>query len=197
MILPNDFDNARAYDGTGGYTPLPVGGHICKIIGARETKSRNGNDMLELAFDIAEGGPNDGRFAERFDGLRKNNASAKWPNGGMFRAGILTRDGKTNPFFKGVITAVQESNPGYTFKATGCDVGTMKGKMIGFNFGEEEYKGNDGNIRTSVKAFYAVSVQTVKDGIEPPQKKAYRPSQSETMAAQGFTEVNEPDDLPF
>ena len=38
MILPNDYDSTKAYDGTGGYTPLPVGGHICRIVGARATQ---------------------------------------------------------------------------------------------------------------------------------------------------------------
>ena len=195
MILPNDYDNARAYDGS-GFSPLPVGGHICKIVGARETKSRNGNDMIEIAFDIAEGGPDDGRFKERFESIRANRPDAKWPNGGMFRAGLLTRDGKTNPFFKGIITAIEESNDGYSFKGTGCDVGTMKGKMIGFNFGEEEYMGNDNTIKTSTKAFYAVSIQRVRNGIEPPPKKLYRHTQGATMASQGFTEVQD-DQLPF
>ena len=155
--------------------------------------------MIEIAFDIAEGSEFDGKFKERFDFLRKSNANAKWPNGGMFRTGILTKDGKTSGYFKGLITAVEESNPGYSFKGSGCNEDTMKGKLIGFNFGEEDYKGNDGNIHTSVKPFYAVSVQTVRNGIEPPKKKEYRPKPGEVMAAQGFTDVTEEvaSDLPF
>lgn len=197
MILPNDFDAAKAFDGSSDYKTLPIGGHICRIVGAKATKSRNGNDMIEIAFDIAENGEYDGMFNERFDGLRKQKPDCKWPNGGMFRTGILTRDGKTSGYFKGLITAVEESNPGYSFKGSGCNEETMKGKLIGFNFGEEDYKGNDGNIRTSVKPFYAVSVQTVRDGIEPPKKKEYKPKPAESMTAQGFTEVDTPDDLPF
>ena len=195
MILPNDYDSARAYNGGGGFDALPAGGHICKIVGARTTKSRNGNDMIEVAFDIDEGGEYDGRFQERFNDLRTQRADAKWPNGGMFRTGILTREGKTSGFFKGLITAVEESNPGYSFKGSGCSEETLKGKTVGFNFGEEEYKGNDGNLHTAVKACYAVSAQRVRDGIEPPAKKLYKPSPAEQMAAQGFTEVDEP--LPF
>lgn len=197
MILPNDYDSARAYNGGGGFDALPAGGHICKIVGARTTKSRNGNDMIEIAFDIAEGGEYDGRFQERFNDLRTQRADAKWPNGGMFRTAILNRDGKTSGFFKGLITSIEESNPGYSFKGTGCNEETLKGRMVGFNFGEEEYKGNDGNFHTAVKACYAVSVQRVRDGIEPPAKKLYKPSQAEHMAAQGFTEVDNMPDLPF
>ena len=121
MILPSDFDNAKAYDGS-SYNALPVGGHICRIVGAMGTKSKNGNDMIELAFDIAENGPDDGRFKDRFDYLRKSKPDAKWPNDGTFRTAILTKDGKTSGYFKGVITAVEESNPGYSFKGAGCDL---------------------------------------------------------------------------
>lgn len=193
--LGNDYDSTNPFTGS-GFSPLPVGGHICRIIGARAGKYSTGADMIEVAFDIAEGGPDDGRFQDRFDYLRKSNPQAKWPNGGMFRTCILTREGKTSGFFKGLITAVEESNPGYSFKGSGCNEATLKGKLVGFNFGEEEYKGNDNNIHTAVKAFYAVSVATVKEGIEPPKKKDYKPRSGEVMASQGFTEVDEPE-LPF
>lgn len=196
LNLPNDYDTARAYDGA-GFDALPPGGHVCRIIAARAAKSRSGNDMLEVAFDIAEGSEHDGRFKERFDSIRNSRPDAKWPNGGMFRTGLVTKDGRTSGYFKGLITAIEESNPGYNFKATGCNEDTMKGKMVGFNFGEEEYKGSDGNIRTSVKAAYAVSVQTARSGIEPPPKKLYKPRPGESMAAQGFTEVEDDPSLPF
>lgn len=196
MILPNDYDNAKAYDGKSNFDALTAGGHICRIIGARITKSRNGNDMIEVAFDIAENGQYDGKFKERFDYLRQSKPDAKWPNGGMFRTAILNRDGKTSGYFKGLITSIEESNPGYSFKGTGCNEETLKGRMVGFNFGEEEYMGNDGNLHTAVKACYAVSVQTVRNGIEPPAKKLYKPSPAEQMAAQGFSEVHD-DELPF
>lgn len=197
MILPNDFNSAKSYDGTGSFSPLPVGGHICRIVGARMTKSRNNNDMIEVAFDIAENGPDDGRFGDLFNERRAQRADAKWPAGGMFRTAILTKEGKTSGYFKGLITAVEESNAGYSFQGAGCDEGTLKNKMIGFNFGEEEYKGNDGTIRTSVKAFYAVSVARVREGIIPPPKKLYKPAPGESMAAQGFTEVENDPELPF
>lgn len=196
ITIPSDYNTAKAFDGSNNYKTLPAGGHICRIIGARATQSRNGNDMIEVAFDIAENGDFDGMFKERFDSNRKTKPDCKWPNGGMFRTSILTKDGKTSGYFKGLITAVEESNPGYNFAATNGNEETMKGKLVGFNFGEEDYKGNDGNIRTAVKAAYAVSVQTVKNGIEPPKKKEYKPTPGEQMASQGFTEVVD-DELPF
>lgn len=198
MNLPKDFDTAKAYTGMGG-NALPIGPHCCRIVGARTITASTGTEMLEVAFDIAEGSPEDGRFKDRFDELRKANPQAKWPNGGTFRVGVITRDGKTNTFFKGLITAVEESNTGYSFKAVNCNETTLRDKMVAFNFGEEEYKGSDGQIRTSVKPFYAISVATARAGMEPPKKHAYRPKPGESMAAQGFTEVpaEEVPDLPF
>ena len=193
MILPNDYDSAKSYDGK-GFDALPAGGHICKIIGARATQSRNGNDMLEIAFDIAEGSEHDGRFKRRFDDLRKQNPNVKWPNAGMFRV-VTAFNGQTNSFFKGFLTAVEESNAGYSFKAAGCNEETLKGKLVGLNFGEEEYRRTDGKIGTAVKAAYAVSVQRVRDGIEPPKKKTLRADSAAPAMPQGFTETEEP--LPF
>lgn len=195
MILPNDFNTAKPY-GQGSFSPLPVGGHVCRIVGARAGKFSSGADMIEVAFDIDEGGPDDGRFQARFDELRKSNPQAKWPNGGIFRTGLTNRDGRTSGFFKGLITAIEESNPGYSFQGSGCNENTLKGKRVGFNFGEEEYKGNDGTIKTAVKAFYAVSTATVIEGIAPPQKKAYKPRSSESFTLPGFTEVTDIE-LPF
>jgi len=194
--LASDYDSTRAYDGN-SFPALPVGGHICRIIGARGTKSSKGNDMIEVAFDIAEGGEFDGRFNDRFNELRKQNPDAKWPNGGMFRTAILTKEGKTSGYFKGLITAIEESNTGYNFRNTGCDEGTLKGKFVGFNFGEEDFKGSDGKIRTSVKAFYAVSAKTVREGIQPPKKHEYKPAPGETVSNQDFTEVEDDPELPF
>jgi hypothetical protein len=198
MNLPKDFDSAKGYNGQ-GFTPLSVGPHCCRIIGARCITTSTGSEMLEVAFDISEGGADDGRFNDRFQELRKMNPQAKWPNGGMFRTGIITRDGNTNTFFKGLITAVEESNAGYSFKAVNCNEATLKDKMVGFNFGEEDYKDNKGEIRTAVKPFYAVSIASARAGMEPPKKRAYKPRPGDSMAAQGFTEVpaDEIPDLPF
>ena len=72
MNLPKDFDTAKAYTGTGG-NALPIGPHCCRIVAARTITASTGTEMLEVAFDIAEGSPEDGRFKDRFDELRKAN----------------------------------------------------------------------------------------------------------------------------
>jgi hypothetical protein len=189
--IPSDFNSAKPYDGSSS-APLPVGGHACRINGAKLETARTGTPMLVVAFDISEGGEYDDYYRARYERAIQFRTDAKWP--GVFRAPITTREGKTSGYFKGLITAIEESNAGFKFSG---DENALKNKMVGFNFGEEEYKGNDGEIRTSVKPFYAVSVGRVREGIDPPQKKLYKPTQSEMMASRGFTEVEDDTPLPF
>ena len=189
--MPNDYDTARAYDGQGA-TPLPIGPHICRIISVKQEMSRNNNPMLVVAFDIAENGPDDGYYKAQFDRKKDYNADAKWP--GIFRTGLTNKDGKTSRYFKGFVTSVEESNTGYSFKAVGYDENTLKGKLVGFNFGEEEWRKTDGTIGVIVKPFYAVRVAKVREGIAPPPRKVLNDNQAQ-MERQGFTPV-EDDSLP-
>lgn len=207
--IPRDYDNARSFDGTTAPTLTP-GGHICRIQGVRlEKTQRTNKDMLVVAFDIAEGGEFDGYFRKRFERSSGFNANAKWP--GVFRCTLLNANNETNGFFKGFIEALEASNPNYNFKASGGDEQQMKGKLVGFNFGEEEYEYSDrqtGEIKVGVscKPQYAISVARVREGVIPPARKTLNGANSASSTsttrpvgqpdAQGFQEV-EDDELPF
>lgn len=191
--LPSDYDSARAYTGSSSFPTLPVGPHICKIIGARVEES-NGNNYLAVAFDIAENGEYDWFYAQQYDRKKQFSDAPKWP--GRFSCPLTTREGKTNGRFKGFITSVEESNPPYNFKQTGGDENTLKGKLVGFNFGEEEWRRTDGKVVSTVKPFYAVPVSKVREGIEPPEARKLNDNQSQ-MERQGFKEVDETYELPF
>ena len=204
--IPRDYDNARAFDGTGG-PQLTPGGHICRIQGVRLEKTQKTNkDMLVVAFDISEGSEFDGYYRKRFERSSGFNSNAKWP--GVFRCTLLNATGDTNGFFKGFIEALEASNPGYNFKASKGDEQQMKGKLVGFNFGEEEYEpyNSPGEIKTTVKPAYAISVAKVREGVIPPAKKLLNGANSASTTstarpvgqpdAQGFQEVDD-DELPF
>ena len=65
------YETAQAL--TGEFERLKPGGYICKIIAAKEEKSKNsGNRMLTLAIDIDEG-ENKGFFMYSFEELKKEN----------------------------------------------------------------------------------------------------------------------------
>lgn len=188
--IPNDFDNARAYDGN-SFPVLPLGAHVCRVLRADVVKNRAGADMLVINFDVTEGGEFDGYYKKRFEAAKARNANAKWP--GVFRANLLTRDGATSGYFKGFITALEQSNPGYNFRASNGNETAMNGMYVGLVFGEEEFRTNDTHeIKTTVKPFYAVSVPKAGEGVAIPAKKHLRED-----AASGFSEVDPGDDLPF
>ena len=210
--IPNDYDKARAFDGSVAPNLTP-GGHICKIRGVRMEKTRNGKDMLVVAYDICEGGEFDDFFKEKYARAAKYNLAATWP--GVYRVTLLNSEGSTNGFFKGFIEALEASNSGYNFKASNGDERMMNGKLVGFNFGEEEYEYTDrqtGEIKvgTSCKPQYAVSVERVREGLIPPAKKHLEnrasssssfpsssfPASNNPPVNQGFTEVDD-DELPF
>lgn len=195
--IPQDYEQARGFDGSAA-PELTIGGHICRIRNAYMAKTKSGKDQLVLEYDIAEGGEFDGYYQKRFNKAQQYSSNAKWS--GVFRSTILNNEGKTNGFFKGLITAIEESNNGYDFRKTNGDEKQMVGKLVGFNFGEEEYEGYDGNVRTSVKPSYAVSVARVREGVVPPAKKLLEKSKPQQQAQgypTGYTEVENTDDLPF
>ena len=187
----HDYASARAY--TGENERLPIGGHCCQIRGARCDTSRSGKEMLVLAFDIKEGSEYDGFYKRRFDRMKASNADAKWP--GLYYAVTTTNEGGTNPMFKGLITCIEESNPGYQWN---WNENSLNGKMVGFNFGEEEYlHQSTGEIRTNIKPFFPAPVEKVREGLAPPQAKKLSGNAAPAAPAnKGFTAVDD-DELPF
>lgn len=168
--LPSDYAHAQAYDGSSG-PKLTPGGHICRTRTVTLGRSRNGNDMLIADFDIVEEGELRNYYQRRYERARQYRADANWP--GRYYMPIANQDGTTNTRFKGFIKAIEDSNAG--FKFTGDEL-TLQNKLLGFNFGEEEYcVESTGEIKTTVKPAYAVSVAKVREGCIPPAKKPYAP----------------------
>ena len=185
---PRDWDTAQAY--TGDVERMTPGGHIVKIMNARMDMSKNGRPMLVVSFDICEGSPLDGFYRRKHDSRKNAGFTTGW--GGVIRFMLYASDGvSTNGFFKGFITSVEESNPGYRFN---WDERGLEGKLVGLVFGEEEYLGNDGKPHTSVKAQQARSVEAIRAGVPVPQAKKLNAESAKPV--QGFTEV-EDDELPF
>lgn len=191
---PTGYDEATAY--TGEYETLQPGGHICVIKGATVMQTRNGTEMLKIAFDIDESDPQKqgGFYGRQFESNKaKYGSETKWPAGGTHRIGI---DGKSVPFFKGFTTIIMESNPGYVWK---WDETTLKGKKFGAIFGEEEYRAQDGSIKSSIRVQQLRSVDVILDGVDIPAPKklsgSSAPAPAYSSPAADMTETEE--DLPF
>ena len=196
MKIPKNYD--ETIPATGEYEILEPGGYICKIINAKEEESKNGNKMLVVAFDIAEGEHKE-FYKRRYDDLVEQNndpiKTVKWPNGGIHRLMLEDKDGNCNKFFKGFITSVENSNNGYNFKESKFDEKTLKDKLFGGIFGEEEYEKLNGEIGVATKLRWVRTVQAIEDGKYniPEPKKINKTSNNifDNMT------VDSDDDLPF
>lgn len=176
MRKPRNYDSAEKYaEGK----KLPAGGYICKIINVKEQMSKAGNEMLVLAFDIAEG-----EFAnyyrETFD--RSASEDKKWR--GNFYIMVPPEDAATKNWqlrrFKTIISKIEESNPGYHFDWEHPE--KMAGLKIGMLFNEQEYVATNGANRFTTRPKYLELVETIRSGdFEVPATDYLKSSGSEQI----------------
>lgn len=163
---PEGYETAPVY-GAGDFETVTPGGHICRIRAVKEEIS-NGNRQLVIAFDLAEMDAQAGYYAKQYSQRLSSDVNAKWP--GVHRQGV---DGKSTPFFKGLITAIERSNPGYLWD---WDENSLKGKLFGGVFGREEYMGTDGKPRWSCKVRAVRSIEGI-DEVPVPEDKPLQQTQ--------------------
>lgn len=136
------------------YERLAPGGYICKITAVEDVGK---NEYLRIEFDVDEG-----KFKGYFLDLYKSKG---------FWGGTFYKSYKESAlsFFKAFKTSVEESNPGYIFDN---DESTLVGKRVGLVLAEEEYKGNDGKIKTRLYVDRARNVESIRKGdFKIPEKK--------------------------
>lgn len=188
MNIPKNWDNTQAFDGS--FEQMTPGGHICRITGAR-VEAPFGSEQLVLALDVQEGSKYDGFYAKLFKDRQSQNPSAKWPC--VFRQFTLTADGDASPYFKGLIKCVEESNAGYRWN---WQEATLKDKLIGVIFREEEFEAQDGTIKTAIRPAFIRSVAKIREGVDVPEIKRLNGKTGGASAKPGFTQVDD-EELPF
>ena len=142
----------------------PVGGFICEIKTVEDVPEK---EYLRVGYDIAEALNDDQKQFVGMYAKRKAERDFDYPST------VVSYKEQSLPFFKGFVTALEESNKGYEWDN---DETKFVGKRIGFVIGEEEYEGKDKNGAPKVKVRTYVaerrSVQTIKDGdFEVPEFK--------------------------
>ena len=143
----NDWDKIQA--ASGETQTLPAGNYICKIMSAKIVRydGKNGKfDKLEISVDIDEG---------EFKGFYANDyrSQAQWGDQkwkGCLRPYCPTNEDsdqarRTAAIFKGIIEAIESSNPGYKWD---WDEETLKGKKVGVRFRNTEWAYTIRNMRT-------------------------------------------------
>lgn len=128
------------------YPTLKAGGYVCVI---RNVEDDAEKECLKVFYDIYEG-----EFKGHYQNLYRNM---------NFWGGVMFRSYKENAqsFFKGFITTIEKSNPTFRWD---WDESKLKNKLIGIVLREEEYKANDGSIKTRFIADQIHSVDKIRKG---------------------------------
>lgn len=159
ITKPQGYDEAPAY--TGESMQLPAGCYICQILGVKQEEYM-GHDRFIMQFDIAEGEYTD-FYQKQYKQAKQSDQNAKYK--GEYRQNM---SGQGVPFFKGLITSIERSNPGFVFPfdQTGNEK-MLAGKKFGAVMGREEFLTADGKKRMATKIFQIRSVEGLKDAKVP------------------------------
>ena len=163
-----EFNKPAGYDEVqagGEYTPIELGGHKLIIKAIEEATASTGTKYLKVSFDTAQDDKQPNYYAEQWKKDTRDNK--KW--GGVAVVFPTDKDGKTSKTFKQFCTSIERSNNsqiqwGAQFEAS------IVGKAIGGVFGEEEYIGADGNVKTARKLFWWRSTDSVADASIPDKR---------------------------
>lgn len=163
MQKPNGYDEVQS---GGEFTPVNLGGHLAIVKRVKETTSKTGKPMLQVAIDFAADDSQPGYFYAAFQA--DSRPDKKWPY--QATQYILTedRDGKCSRSLKSFITSVERSNNaecpwGASFE------GWFANKKVGVVFGEVEEEYN-GEIRTRRRIRYFCTYDKAQSATVPDKK---------------------------
>lgn len=129
---------------------LVAGGYVCKYVTVKDYPDK---EYLYMEYDIARG-DYEGYYASL------NESFGFW-GGKCYRS----YKEKALPMFKRMCSAVSKSNNGFVFDGDkNADEKTLEGKLVGIVLGEEEYVGNDGNLKTRLYVYKECPVDDIVNG---------------------------------
>lgn len=177
-----DMTNVQA---TGEFSRPTAGAYICKITDVKDISDR---EYLKIFYDIDEG-----EFKGYYTEMRDNHPDWDW-------AGAYVRSYKETALgmLKRFCNAVSKSNGNYVFDAgkVNADETTLIGKRVGIILQEEEYYGNDGNIRSRLKVFREFPVSELTDQKVPEPKKLPRTAPADESNS-AFVSAGTDEEVPF
>lgn len=192
MNKPNAWDKTIGYS---DFTPLELGGHICKICKVEESKSSTNKEMVLIYLDIAEGDQT-GYFEEKYKS--DNRDRKKW--GCIVYQLVHDKDGNTNRGFKTFIDAVDRSNTKFNQEKIWDEkfAAYFKNMIVGGIFGREQYENSNGELKWATKCMHFRDVDTIRSGVDVPKDKYLKNEPIYTPSENGsFEEVTDASDLPF
>lgn len=163
-----------------------AGAYICGITKVEDVSDK---EYLKVTYDISEG-----EFKGYYKEMRENNPEWAW-------AGAYVKSYKTAalPMFKRFCTAVSRSNGNFVFdgNTVNADEQTLVGKKIGLLFGEEEYYGNDGELKTRLYVVREFSIDKLNEQKVPELKKIKEDKPKDSSANAEWMKVPEGEALAF
>lgn len=154
MEIIKDFDKVEA-KGMDDFRGLPIGAYECVIMDARVNHNeQSGKDTFKVSVDIASG-----EFKDYFKKMYENDTriDRKWNNNAVK---YLSYTGDNIAYFKGFLTVVENSNPGYKWD---WDETKLKGKKVCGVFQYEEYEKQDGTKGIKVRLSKFRSLDKMKE----------------------------------
>jgi hypothetical protein len=147
-MTKRDWDAVEEY-GESNFRRIEPGCYVAKIVYGEDLALKEYSLFL---YDIAEGDfagyYNDSYYADKDYAHR------------------IIRSYKESAlgFYKGFFKAVEKSNPGWQFNGDEHDARQFEGRRIGIVLQEEEYIGNDGELKIRLNVAKTVSADDVRDG---------------------------------
>lgn len=137
------------------FKSLPIGAYECIIRKAEPYKNPTSEkESFRVQVDIASGDYKD-YFQKRYDNDTRSDKT--WDNNATR---YLAYQGENASFFKGFITCVENSNPGYKWD---WDETKLKGKKICGVFQYEEYENQEGKRNAKVRLNKFRSLDKIKE----------------------------------
>ena len=173
----------------GEFDRLPAGAYVCVIRNAEDFSQK---EYLKITYDIAAG-----KYAGYYEKLRNDHPDWAWTG-----AYVKSYKTKALPMFKRFCSAVSKSNGNFVFDggAVNADERTLIGKKVGLVMQEEEYYGNDGNLKTRLIVSKEFPIDQIDKQKTPKVKEVEGKHDAENRAAaDGFVNVSDdaPEELPF
>lgn len=161
---PEKYDDIQVNE---DYTPIQLGGHKGIIMGVEEyTSEVSGNTSLKVSVDTAKDDVQPNYFTEQYKNDTREDK--KWSNSAI-KYVSLKEDDNCVKMLKGFITAVENSNPGFTYDWS-KEIDQLKGKSVGLVFALEEYQNQQSEVKTIAKLNQFRSLDKI-DNVKIPKVK--------------------------
>ena len=147
MILnkPEKYDEIQINQ---DFERLELGGHKGIIKNVSEyTSTISGNTSLKVEVDTDKDDKQPGYFQKQYD--ENTDMNKKWSTGAT-KYVSLKQEENCIKMLKALITAVENSNPNFTYDWN-KDIDQLKNKKVGLVFGLEEYENDKNEIKTATK----------------------------------------------